>query len=51
MNNNTQTVSEDFFTKELRNLNITKSTGLDDMPVRFLKDGAFYIKEPIMSII
>lgn len=54
VNNNTlvlQPLSEDFIYKELRNLNIDKSTGLDDIPARFLKNDAFYIKEPIMSII
>lgn len=54
VNNNTlvlQPVSEDFIYKELRNLNINKSTGLDDIPARFLKNDAFYIKEPIKSII
>lgn len=35
--------------KELRNLNINESTGLDDNLASFLKDG--YIKTPIMSII
>lgn len=54
VNNNTlvlQPLSEDFIYKELRNLNIDKSTGLDDIPARFKKNDAFYIKEPIMSII
>lgn len=56
VNNNTLVlypVSEDFIYKELRNLNFNKSTGLDDIhvPARFSKDDAFYIKEPIMSII
>lgn len=40
VNNNTlvlQPVSEDFIYKELRNLNINKSTGLDDIPARFKK--------------
>jgi hypothetical protein len=46
-----QSVSEDFIYKELRALNVNKSTGLDDIPARFLKDGAFYIKEPIMAIV
>lgn len=56
VNNNTlvlQPLSEDFIYmyKELRNLNINKSIGLDDIPAIFLKNDAFYIKEPIMSII
>lgn len=35
----------------MKYLNINKSTGLDDIPAKFLKDGAFYIKELTMSII
>ena len=31
--------------------NVNKSTGLDNIPARFLKDCAFYIKKPIMSIV
>lgn len=44
-------MSEDFIYKELRNLNMNKSTGLDDITARFIKDGTFCIKEQIMSII
>lgn len=42
---------EDFIYKELRNLNIDKSIGLDDILVRFKKNDVFYIKELIMFII
>ena len=37
-------VSESFVYKELRNLNSSKSTGLDEVPARFLKDAAFFLK-------
>ena len=33
-------LSEEFVFKELRQLNCCKSTGLDEIPARFLKDGA-----------
>lgn len=41
-------MSEEFIYKEMRNLNMNKSSGLDDIPANFFKDGAFYIKEPII---
>ena len=44
-------VSEDFVYDELNNLNISKSTGLDGLPARFLKDAAEVIKYPITSVI
>ena len=44
-------VSEDFDYDELSNLNISKSTGLDVLPARFLKNAAEFIKCPITSII
>jgi hypothetical protein len=44
-------VSGGFIYKELKNLNVNKSTGLDNTPAKFLKDGAFYIKEPITHIL
>ena len=37
-------VSEDFVFKELVKLNSTKSTGLDNLPARFIKDGANVLK-------
>ena len=46
-----QTVSEDFVYKELSSLNITKSTGLDEIPARFIKDGAAVLTAPITFII
>lgn len=45
------TVSEEFILKELRSLNVTKSTGLDNIPPRFLKDGAEYLVKPILHIV
>ena len=44
-------VSEDFVYDELSNLTISKSTGLDGLPARFLKNAAEFIKCPITSII
>ena len=44
-------VSEDFIFDEINNLNIAKSTGLDGLPARFLKDAAEIIKTPITTII
>ena len=44
-------VSEDFVYDELNNLNISKSTGLDGLAARFLKDAAEVIKYPITSVI
>ena len=46
-----QPVSEEFIYRELRKLNVNKSTGLDNIPAKFLKDGAFFIKEPITHIV
>jgi hypothetical protein len=37
--------------KELCSLNANKSTGLDEIPARFIKDGANVIKVPITAII
>jgi hypothetical protein len=37
--------------KELCSLNTNKSTGLDEIPARFIKDGANVIKVPITAII
>ena len=44
-------VSEEFVLKELRKLNPTKSTGIDGIKPRFLKDGAEIIKSAITHII
>ena len=46
-----QTVSEDFVYKELSSLNITKSTGLDEIPAHFIKDEAAVLTAPITFII
>jgi hypothetical protein len=35
-----QPVTEEFVFKELCSLNANKSTGLDEIPARFIKDGA-----------
>ena len=45
-----KTVSEDFIYKELDSLNLTKSTGVDNIPTRFLKDGASFLKISILYI-
>ena len=44
-------VSEDFIYKELLKLNPTKSTGLDEIPARFIRDGACILKVPICFIV
>ena len=46
-----QLVTEEFVFKELCSLNANKSTGLDEIPARFIKDGANVIKIPITAII
>ncbi len=44
-------VDEDFIFKELANLNVSKSTGPDNIPARFLRDGASVLKTPITHIV
>ena len=44
-------VSEQFVFKELCNWKPDKSTGLDNIPARFLKDGAVFLKMSITFII
>ena len=44
-------VSEYFIFKELVNVNPIKSTGLDDMQARLIKDGAIVLKIPITHIV
>ena len=44
-------VSEDFVYKELLKLNPSKSTGLDEIPARFIRDGASVLKIPITFIV
>ena len=44
-------ISEDFVFKELSTLNVNKSTGLDGLPARFLRDAAEVIKGPITHIV
>ena len=46
-----QPVTEEFVFKELCSLNANKSTGLDEIPARFIKDGGNVIKVPIIAII
>ena len=46
-----QPVSEEFVYKELSSLNVSKSTGLDDLPARFIRDGASVLTSPITFII
>ena len=46
-----QEVTENFVLKELRKLNPKKSTGLDGINARFLKDGAIELKSVITFII
>ena len=44
-------VCEEFVEKELLGLNPSKSTGLDNIPARFLRDGASVLKGPLTHII
>ena len=44
-------VTEDFVYKQILNLNPVKSTGLDDIPARFIRDGAPVLKIPITYIV
>ena len=44
-------VSEDFIFKELLNVNPTKSTGLDDIQAKFIKEGAIVLTAPITHIV
>ena len=44
-------VTENFVFKKLNNLNAGKSTGLDGISARFLKDGADILKIPIRFIV
>ena len=46
-----QPVTEEFVFEELCSLNANKSTGLDEISARFIKDGANVIKVPITAII
>ena len=46
-----QPVTEEFVVKELCSLNANKSTCLDEIPARFIKDGANVIQVPITAII
>ena len=40
-------IGEQFVFKELRKLNVSKSTGLDLIPAKFLKDGAKVLFKPL----
>ena len=44
-------VSEDYILKKLCKLNPNKSTGIDEIPAKFLKDGATEIKTVITHLI
>ena len=44
-------VTEDFILKELNRFGVSKSTGLDGLPARFIKDGAEFLKTPITLLI
>ena len=46
-----KTISEQFVYKEILNLNPAKSTGLDDISARFMRDGATILKTPITFIV
>ena len=48
---NISRVSEDFVHKELNKLNINKSTGIDGIKSKFLKDGADVIKSSVTHIV
>ena len=44
-------MSEEFVFKELSHLNSFKSTSLDEIPARFLKEGASFLKIPVTFLI
>ena len=44
-------VTEDFILKELNRLGISKSTGLDGLPARFIKDRVEFLKTPITKYV
>ena len=44
-------VNGEFIYKELCKLNPSKSTGTDNIPVRFVKDAASVLKRPVMHIV
>ena len=44
-------VSNGFVCKHLKQLKVSKATGLDCIPTRLLKDGAVYISAPLTYII
>ena len=44
-------VSRHFIMKQLSGLKVDKSTGLDDISPRFLKDGAEFLEEPVSHIV
>lgn len=44
-------VSNGFVCKHLKQLKVSKATGLDCIPARLLKDGAVYISAPLTYII
>ena len=45
------TVEEDLVCSELRKIKTSKSTGLDNIPARLLKDGAIVISKPLTVLI
>ena len=46
-----QPVTNTFIQKELANLCTSKSTGLDNIPARFLKDGSLHLADPITFLV
>lgn len=44
-------VSEEYIYNELKNLNSYKSTGIDNIPARFIKDGAKALAKPITYLV
>ena len=44
-------MTEDFILKELNRLGVSKSTGLDGLPARFMKDDAEFLKAAITLFI
>lgn len=46
-----QPVSEEYILKQLQQLNPSKSTGLDGIPSRFLRDGSTMLAKPITYIV
>ena len=45
-----KTINEDIVLKLLKNIDISKAAGIDNLPGRFLKDGAVILAKPVTEI-